>query len=197
MKAKLSIIEEADEKMVRMGNLSVIGSFKVNGVAQIHSKLVKANLFPEFEHMTPGKLTNVTNGITPRRWLKACNPRLSKLIDKKIGKDWPLDLDKLTGLAAFADEAKFQKAFMKVKQDNKVDLAKEIFKLTGIKVDSKAIFDIQIKRLHEYKRQHLNLLHILALYRRLLENPSYDMHLSLYFWVLHRVTNYKRYHLRH
>jgi starch phosphorylase len=191
MKAKLSIIEEADEKMVRMGNLSVIGSFKVNGVAQIHSKLVKANLFPEFEHMTPGKLTNVTNGITPRRWLKACNPRLSKLIDKKIGKDWPLDLDKLTGLAAFADEAKFQKAFMKVKQDNKVDLAKEIFKLTGIKVDTKAIFDIQIKRLHEYKRQHLNLLHILALYRRLLENPSYDMHPRVFIFGAKAAPGYK------
>ena len=191
MKAKLSIIEEADEKMVRMGNLSVIGSFKVNGVAQIHSKLVKANLFPEFEHMTPGKLTNVTNGITPRRWLKACNPRLSKLIDKKIGKDWPLDLDKLTGLAAFADEAKFQKAFMKVKQDNKVDLAKEIFKLTSIKVDTKAIFDIQIKRLHEYKRQHLNLLHILALYRRLLENPSYDMHPRVFIFGAKAAPGYK------
>lgn len=191
MKAKLSIIEEADEKMVRMGNLSVIGSFKVNGVAQIHSKLVKANLFPEFEHMTPGKLTNVTNGITPRRWLKACNPRLSKLIDKKIGKDWPLDLDKLTGLTAFADEAKFQKAFMKVKQDNKVDLAKEIFKLTGIKVDTKAIFDIQIKRLHEYKRQHLNLLHILALYRRLLENPSYDMHPRVFIFGAKAAPGYK------
>lgn len=191
IKAKLSIIEEADEKMVRMGNLSVIGSFKVNGVAQIHSKLVKANLFPEFEHMTPGKLTNVTNGITPRRWLKACNPRLSKLIDKKIGKDWPLDLDKLTGLAAFADEAKFQKAFMKVKQDNKVDLAKEIFKLTSIKVDTKAIFDIQIKRLHEYKRQHLNLLHILALYRRLLENPSYDMHPRVFIFGAKAAPGYK------
>ncbi len=101
MKAKLSIIEEADEKMVRMGNLSVIGSFAVNGVAEIHSKLVKENLFPEFETMWPGKLKNVTNGITPRRWLKACNPKLSSLIDKKIGNDWPLDLDKLTGLARF------------------------------------------------------------------------------------------------
>ena len=176
MKAKLSIIEESNEKMVRMGNLSVIGSFRVNGVAEIHSKLVKQNLFPEFDQLWPTKLTNVTNGITPRRWLKACNPALSSLIDKKIGDNWPLNLDDLTGLAVYAENKTFQKQFMKVKQDNKVALAKTIKELTGISVNTDAIFDIQIKRLHEYKRQHLNLMHILALYRRLLENPSYDMH---------------------
>lgn len=176
IKAKLSIIEEAGEKMVRMGNLSVIGSFAVNGVAEIHSKLVKQNLFPEFDQLYPGKLTNVTNGVTPRRWLKACNPLLSDLISKKIGDDWPLHLDKLDAISKFADNKTFQNQFMKIKQKNKQALAEEILKLTGIKVDPKAIFDIQIKRLHEYKRQHLNLLHIMALYRRLLEDPSYEMH---------------------
>ncbi|MDT0594140.1 glycogen/starch/alpha-glucan phosphorylase [Glaciecola petra] len=176
IKAKLSIIEEAGEKMVRMGNLSVIGSFAVNGVAEIHSKLVKQNLFPEFDQLYPGKLTNVTNGVTPRRWLKACNPLLSDLISKKIGSDWPLQLDKLDAISALADNKTFQNQFMKIKQKNKQILADEILKLTGIKVDPKAIFDIQIKRLHEYKRQHLNLLHIMALYRRLLEDPNYDMH---------------------
>ncbi len=176
IKSKLSIIEESNGKMVRMGNLSVIGSFKVNGVAEIHSKLVKQHLFPEFDQLWPTKLTNVTNGITPRRWLKACNPALSTLIDKKIGSDWPMDLDQLTGLAVHADNKTFQKQFMKVKHDNKVALARTIKELTDIDVNTDAIFDIQIKRLHEYKRQHLNLLHILALYRRLLENPSYDMH---------------------
>ena len=176
MKAKLSIIEESTEKMVRMGNLSVIGSFAVNGVAEIHSKLVKENLFPEFEALWPGKLTNVTNGITPRRWLKACNPLLSELIGKKIGDDWPSDLTRLDKLSEFADNKTFQNQFMKVKQKNKEALAAEIKHQTGISVDTKAIFDIQIKRLHEYKRQHLNLLHIMALYRRLLENPDYDMH---------------------
>ncbi|MDG1123034.1 MAG: glycogen/starch/alpha-glucan phosphorylase [Glaciecola sp.] len=191
MKAKLSIIEEADEKMVRMGNLSVIGSFAVNGVAEIHSKLVKENLFPEFETMWPGKLKNVTNGITPRRWLKACNPKLSSLIDKKIGADWPLDLDKLTGLAKHATNKTFQKQFMKVKQENKALLAAEIKSLTGIEVDTKAIFDVQIKRLHEYKRQHLNLLHILALYRRLLENPSYDMHPRVFIFGAKAAPGYK------
>ena len=191
MKAKLSIIEEADEKMVRMGNLSVIGSFAVNGFAEIHSKLVKENLFPEFETMWPGKLKNVTNGITPRRWLKACNPKLSSLIDKKIGADWPLDLDKLTGLTKHATNKTFQKQFMKVKQENKALLAAEIKALTGIDVDTKAIFDVQIKRLHEYKRQHLNLLHILALYRRLLADPSYDMHPRVFIFGAKAAPGYK------
>ena len=176
MKAKLSIIEEADEKMVRMGNLSVIGSFAVNGVAEIHSKLVKENLFPEFDQLYPNKLTNVTNGVTPRRWLKACNPLLSNLITKKIGDQWPVNLTQLDNLAEFAENKTFQNQFMKVKQKNKDALAREIKAITGITVDNKAIFDVQIKRLHEYKRQHLNLLHIMALYRRLLEDPSYDMH---------------------
>ena len=176
IKAKLSIIEESDEKMVRMGNLSVIGSFAVNGVAEIHSKLVKKDLFPEFDALYPGKLTNVTNGITPRRWLNACNPKLSELITDKIGDDWLLQLDKLSDLAKHASTKSFQNKFMKVKQQNKDDLADEVLKLTGVKINNKAIYDIQIKRLHEYKRQHLNLLHILALYRRLLEDPTYDMH---------------------
>lgn len=176
MKAKLSIIEEANEKMVRMGNLSVVGSFAVNGVAEIHSKLVKEALFPEFDQLYPNKLTNVTNGVTPRRWLKACNPLLSELITKKIGDGWPLNLTQLDNLSAFADNKAFQNQFMKVKQKNKDALAKEIKSITGITVNTKAIFDIQIKRLHEYKRQHLNLLHIMALYKRLLENPDYDIH---------------------
>ncbi|RDV27559.1 glycogen/starch/alpha-glucan phosphorylase [Alteromonas aestuariivivens] len=191
MKARLSIIEEGNEKMVRMGHLSVIGSFAVNGVAEIHSRLVKQNLFPEFDQLWPGKLTNVTNGITPRRWLKACNPELSKLIDKKIGSDWPMDLDKLQGLAKHADNKTFQKQFMKVKQANKQALADEIKQSMGIDVDVNAIFDVQIKRLHEYKRQHLNLLHIMALYRRLLEDPDYDMHPRVFIFGAKAAPGYK------
>ncbi|MBU1311976.1 MAG: glycogen/starch/alpha-glucan phosphorylase [Gammaproteobacteria bacterium] len=174
-KRKLSIIEEGHDPMVRMGHLSVVGSFRVNGVAEIHSTLVKSDLFPEMVALWPDKFTNVTNGVTPRRWLKACNPRLSALLDKQVGTNWPTDLKQLSKFAAFADDPAIQDAFMAIKQQNKAELASVVKKLTNIDIDPHAIFDIQIKRLHEYKRQHLNLLHILALYRRILQEPDYDM----------------------
>lgn len=174
-KAKLSIIEEGDERKVCMANLCVVTSYKVNGVAAVHSELVKTDLFPEYHELFPTKLVNVTNGVTPRRWLKACNPKLAALYDEEVGPEWVTNLDKLRGVLPKAKDAALQKCFMDIKKENKLELAKLIKKLTSVEVSADAIFDIQIKRLHEYKRQQLNMLHILALYKRLLDNPDYDM----------------------
>jgi glycogen/starch/alpha-glucan phosphorylases len=174
-KRKLSLIEEGGVQMVRMAHLAVVGSHSVNGVAELHTKLLRNDLFPEFDELYPGKFNNKTNGITPRRWLLACNPGLADLVTSKIGHGWERDLDKLRGLEAFADDLQFQHDFMAVKHANKVNLARIIKDQCGVTVDPDALFDVQIKRLHEYKRQHLNLLHILALYRRLLQNPQLDV----------------------
>ncbi len=174
-KRVISLIEEGGPRYVRMANLSVVGSFAVNGVAELHTRLLRAHLFPEFDNLYPGKFINVTNGITPRRWLRACNPRLSALINAKIGDQWPRDLDQLRKLEKWADDAQFQSEFMAIKRQNKVELAAIIKRDCGIDVSPDALFDVQIKRLHEYKRQHLNLLHILALYRRLVQNPDLDV----------------------
>ncbi len=174
-KRALSLIEEGHEQKIRMGNLSVVGSHSVNGVAAIHTQLIKTDLFPEFNALWPKKINNKTNGITPRRWLMACNPRLSDLITRHIGHGWERNLDKLRELEPLADEASFREEFMAVKHANKVRLAKRIMKECGIEVDPSAMFDVQIKRLHEYKRQHLNLLHILWLYRRLIQDPDLEI----------------------
>lgn len=174
-KRALSLIEEGGTQMVRMANLSVVGSHSVNGVAALHTQLLKSELFPEFDALYPGKFNNKTNGITPRRWLLACNPRLSGLITSKIGHGWERDLDRLRALEAFAGDPQFQSDFMAVKLANKADLARLIMKECGVEVDPTALFDVQIKRLHEYKRQHLNLLHILALYRRILQDPNAEV----------------------
>jgi starch phosphorylase len=175
MKRKLSIIEEGPVQMVRMAHLAVVGSHSVNGVAALHTQLLKSDLFPEFDELFPGKFNNKTNGITPRRWLLSCNEGLSNLITSKIGDGWVRDLDQLRGLEAYADDPQFQADFMAVKRANKEHLAKIIERECGVVVSPDALFDVQIKRLHEYKRQHLNLLHILALYRRLLQNPDLDV----------------------
>ncbi|MGC1478876.1 MAG: glycogen/starch/alpha-glucan phosphorylase, partial [Chthoniobacterales bacterium] len=174
-KRTLSLIEEGNGKMVRMAHLSVVGSHSVNGVAALHTRLLKSDLFPEFDELYPGKFNNKTNGITPRRWLLACNPALSKLITDKIGHGWEKKLELLRGIEPYADDPAFQREFMAIKRANKAFLAGIIKRDTGVDVNPDAMFDVQIKRLHEYKRQHLNLLHILALYRRLLQNPDLDI----------------------
>lgn len=174
-KRALSLIEEGHDQKVRMGHLSVVGSHSVNGVAAIHTQLIKADLFPEFHALWPQKINNKTNGITPRRWLLACNPRLADLITRHIGHGWERNLAKLRELEPLADDASFREEFMAVKLANKKKLAARILSECGIEVDPAAMFDVQIKRLHEYKRQHLNLLHILWLYRRLIDNPGLDI----------------------
>lgn len=171
-----SLVDETNGKMIRMANLAVVGSHTVNGVAALHTELLKKHLFPEFDALYPGKFQNKTNGITPRRWLAECNPGLARLITRTLGsEDWVRNLDLLRGLEKHADDAAFQKEFMAIKRENKVYLASVIKAECGLTVSPDALFDVQIKRLHEYKRQHLNLLHIITLYRRLVQNPSLDI----------------------
>lgn len=174
-KSALSLINEEGERSVRMANLAVVGSHAVNGVAALHTELLRKNLFADFDALFPGKIQNKTNGITPRRWLLACNPGLSSLIQRHIGDGWAKDLDLLRGLEKHADKPAFQKDYMAIKRANKEVLAGIIHDSLGISVSPDALFDTQIKRLHEYKRQHLNLLHILTLYHRILHRPDYDM----------------------
>ena len=190
-KSICSIIDEGGAKSIRMANLAVVGSHAVNGVAALHTALLKQHLFPEFDALYPGKFQNKTNGITPRRWLLKSNPRLANLITATLGSAaWVRDLDRLRGLEKFAGRPDFQRAFMEVKRANKVDLAATIHAECGVTVSPDALFDVQIKRLHEYKRQHLNLLHILALYRRLLHNPDLDVVPRVYVFAAKAAPGY-------
>jgi len=171
---RMSLIDESKGRHVRMAHLACLGSRAVNGVAELHSKLLASEVLRDFHEMFPYKFHNVTNGVTPRRWMVLVNPRLSGLISAAIGDGWIRDLEELRRLEGFADDPAFRTAWHRVKRDNKNDLAALIAERTGIKVSPDSLFDIQVKRLHEYKRQHLNALHIVTQYARLIRNPSAD-----------------------
>ena len=170
----MSVIEEGGEQSIRMANLAVIGSTHVNGVAEIHSRILKEVIFKDFAEMWPGKFTNMTNGITQRRWLLFCNRPLARLITSRIGDGWITDLFKLRDLEKFIEDEEFLKELMEVKRENKRRLAAFIEKTLDQKVDTESLFDVQVKRLHEYKRQLMLVLYIIIIYQRMLKNPSLD-----------------------
>lgn len=171
-KARMAIVADG---AVRMAHLSVAGSHSVNGVAALHTKLLKERILSDFAALYPDKFNNKTNGVTPRRWLLGCNPELAALVTETIGDGWITDLERLRELDPLAEDASFRETFLAIKRRNKERLAAYVQAELGLAADPDSIFDAQIKRLHEYKRQHLNLLHVLTLYRRLLNDPDLDV----------------------
>ena len=169
---RLSLIDEGanhgDQRRVRMANLSIVGSHKVNGVSALHSELLVQTIFSDFAAIWPERFTNMTNGVTPRRWLAQANPGLAALLDSTIGEGWRLHLDQLAKLKPHAESAGFRSAFLAVKHANKARLAAHILATTGVAVDPASLFDVQVKRIHEYKRQLLNLLQVVARYQAML-----------------------------
>jgi glycogen phosphorylase len=171
----LSIIDDGGDRRVRMAHLAVIGSHRVNGVAQLHSDLMRQYVFSGFAEMYPDRFINVTNGIAVRRWLKQSNPGLSALLSSRLGPAWENDLEELGRLVGAAEEPEFRRQFRGIKRTNKQRLAEEIMRRTGVEVSVDSLFDVQVKRIHEYKRQLLNLLYVVTRYRRIRENPNADV----------------------
>ncbi|MCI0615383.1 glycogen/starch/alpha-glucan phosphorylase, partial [bacterium] len=169
---RMSLIEEGSERMVRMAHLAVVGSHSINGVAELHTSLIKTILFKDFNEFYPDRFNNKTNGITQRRWSRLCNQKLAELISGKIGEGWITDLYQLKKLTEFADDSAFRAEWRAVKAQNKENLAAYIASLTGVKVNLDSIFDIQVKRIHEYKRQLLNCLHAIHLYNQIKQNSE-------------------------
>ncbi|MBQ4810674.1 glycogen/starch/alpha-glucan phosphorylase [Pseudoalteromonas luteoviolacea] len=161
---ELSLIEEGPEPQIRMAYLAIVGSFSVNGVAALHTELLKSGLFNSFYNLWPTKFNNKTNGVTPRRWLAHCNPRLAQLISDKIGEGWQADFSEIQGIRRYYDKASFHREWQDVKAKNKQKLAQLVETRCGVKFDTDMLFDVQVKRIHEYKRQLLNILHVIALY---------------------------------
>ena len=166
--SRLSLIDESGERRVRMAHLSIVGSHKVNGVSALHSELLVKTIFADFAKVYPDRFTNMTNGVTPRRWLAQANPGLAGLIDRTIGAGWRLDLDQLKQLSKHANDSTFRDAFAAVKRANKERLAAYVERELGVKLDPSSLFDVQVKRIHEYKRQLLNLLHVITRYQAIL-----------------------------
>ncbi|MBV9997965.1 MAG: glycogen/starch/alpha-glucan phosphorylase [Verrucomicrobia bacterium] len=173
--ARMSLIDESGERYVRMAYLATVGSHAVNGVAELHSQLLKETTLRDFFELWPEKFLNITNGVTPRRFIVSSNPRLSRLATRKIGDGWITRLEDLRKLEAFVEDPGFRSEVRQIKQANKRDLASYIQKQTGATVDPESMFDVQVKRLHEYKRQHLNVLHIITLYNRIKHDRNIDL----------------------
>lgn len=171
---RVSLIDEQGERRVRMAYLAVVASHKINGVSALHSELMKQSIFADFAKVFPDRFNNKTNGVTPRRWLSQANPSLSRLIDDRIGRDWRRHLDQLSGLQKFASDSVFGEQFRAAKLDNKQRLAKWIAANLGIVLNPASLFDVQVKRIHEYKRQLLNVLHVITRYNRIIANPDAD-----------------------
>ncbi|QSA98837.1 glycogen/starch/alpha-glucan phosphorylase [Methylococcus sp. EFPC2] len=169
---RVSLIDEDSERRVRMAYLAIVGSHKVNGVARLHSQLMQATIFRDFARLFPDRFINITNGVTPRRWLNQSNPGLAGLITRAIGPGWVSDLDRLKALEPLADDPAFLDQFRAIKAENKVRLAQSVWARQGVELLPDALFDVQIKRIHEYKRQLLNLLHVVTRYNRLRADPT-------------------------
>jgi starch phosphorylase len=172
---RMSLIREGQEPMIRMAYLAIVGSYSVNGVAELHSRLLREGLFRDFAELWPEKFNNKTNGVTQRRWLAACNDGLAKLISSRIGDDWVTDLDKLEGLREHVDDDEFQTAWREVKARNKLRLADALEERTGVRVPQTMLFDVHVKRIHEYKRQLLNVLHAIYRYDRIRRGEGDDL----------------------
>jgi len=173
-KKRMSIVEDGNQRQVRMSHLAIVGCHSVNGVAEIHSELVKTTLVPDFHELWPDRFNNKTNGVTPRRWLLKANPRLAQLITKVIGDAWITDLSRVRALEPHAEDDGFRREFAAIKHANKQRLARVIKETTGVTVNPDSMFDVQVKRIHEYKRQLLNVMHVIHLYLELIENDKTD-----------------------
>jgi starch phosphorylase len=169
----MSLVSEGTEKTIKMAHLAVVGSFSINGVAELHTDILEKRLFKDFYDFMPEKFSNKTNGVTQRRWIAKANPLLAELLTKRIGSNWLTDLYKVKEIACFAEDEEFQNEWQNVKRENKNKLIRYIKETQNIELNADSLFDVQIKRIHEYKRQLLNLLHVITLYNRIKDNPEY------------------------